>query len=309
MEKVRVVAGVGRSLDAVMGRLQRGHGDPTLQHAPGGWWRASVTPEGPVLLRLWRVDGDVHATATGDGAGWALDQADELVGARDRPEEFEPPPGLVRVGARPELRLGATGLLAESLAPVVVEQRVTGAEAFTSIRRLARRFGTPAPGAPEGHVAARMVCPPDADGWARIPSWEFLRVGVDEGRARTIHGVMARVASIERLVARAAESERGEVLERALRSLPGIGPWTAAKARQQVLGDADAWSVDDYHVPGLVTHYFGGDDAAAAMEPYRPHRYRIELLLMSRGMPERHGPRRSLPTHLPVRGGWHGVRS
>ena len=298
-------------MDAVLGRLQRGHGDPTLRRGPTGWWRAINTPDGPALVHFEGLGDDVRVSAAGDGAAWALDHAPDHVGANDRPEEFIPDHELVaRALRRRDVRVGATGLLAESLACSIIEQRVTGAEAFTSIRRLVRRWGTPAPGAEAAeHPAHGMFAAPIARQWASIPSWEFLQAGVDEGRSATVRRALAKVPALERVLSRRAtrsDDTPGEVLGQALRTLPGIGAWTAAKVRQQVLGDPDAWSVDDYHVPGMISAHLGGE-AAEALEVFRPHRYRVEIALMGMPGPERHGPRRSLPTHLPVRGGWRGT--
>ena len=42
------------------------------------------------------------------------------------------------------------------------------------------------------------------------------------------------------------------------------------------------------------------DGCAELLEPFAGHRYRVELLVGLSGVRvERHGPRRSLPTHLP----------
>lgn len=310
MSPALVVTGLAPTMDAVLGRLQRGHGDPTLRRASNGWWRAINTPDGPALVHFERSDLNVRVTAVGDGASWALDRAPAQLGADDHPEQFTPDHRLLRaVLRRRSVRCGASGLLAESLAFSIIEQRVTGAEAFTSIRRLVRRYGTPAPGAEaQDHPAHGMVAAPAAQQWASIPSWQFLQAGVDEGRSATLQRAMAKVRAFERVLARTSAppgTGQGEVLEQALRTLGGIGPWTAAKVRQQTLGDPDAWSIDDYHVPRMVSDHLGGDPAEA-LDVFRPHRYRVEIALMAVGMPERHGPRRSLPTHVPVRGGWRG---
>lgn len=93
---------------------------------------------------------------------------------------------------------------------------------------------------------------------------------------------------------------------RRLRSVPGIGIWTAAKVAQTACGDADAPTFADYHVARQIGHAVLGrdvDDAGMAriLEPYRGHRYRAERLLLAAGLPrERRGARMSLPTHLPV---------
>jgi 3-methyladenine DNA glycosylase/8-oxoguanine DNA glycosylase len=77
-----------------------------------------------------------------------------------------------------------------------------------------------------------------------------------------------------------------------LRAVPGIGPWTAAEIAQRALGDADAVSVGDLHLPRLVGWALAGrpfdDDAMLAeLAPYTPHRHRAVRLveLSGVGMP------------------------
>lgn len=252
----------------------------------GSVWRASHTPEGPGTLRLRWVGDVVEATAWGPGAEWLLDGVPQLLGARDLPDEFEARHDVVReqVRRRPGLRIGRTGRVFEALVPAVMEQKVLGLEAFRAWGYLLRKFGEPAPGAPH------MRVPPPPGVWVRIPSWEWHRSGLEAVRARTIIGA-ARVAG--RL-----EEEPGEAR---LRSLPGIGVWTAAEVRQRAVGDPDAVSVGDYHLPGMVGWALIGrkvDDAGMLelLEPYAGHRYRVTRLLESSGRrPPRRGPR------LPVR--------
>ena len=297
----RVLPGAAPRLDG-LGRLARGPGDPTHRRTDGGWWRASVTPDGGVLLHLSRRGGDVLARAWGPGSGWALDQSPRLLGCHDDPGDFRPAHPVLREAwrRRPHLRVGATDRVCETLLPTVIEQKVTGAEAFRSIRLLTLRFADPAPGPAwePGSPASGMRLPLAPDQWAGIASWDYLRAGVERKRSATVVGAARRAASLERLSLGGAD--------RALRSLPGIGEWTSAVTRQQALGDPDAWSVGDYHVPGAIGRTLLGrepTDAAevdAALEPYRGHRYRVEQLVAVAGVrAERHGPRRSMPTHLP----------
>lgn len=292
-------------MDLCLGRLRRGTGDPTTRLVDGRWWRASNTPEGAVLGLFERVGADVRVRCWGPGSGWALVQSPRLLGMDDHPEDFCPDhPWLAEVARRhPHLRIGATDLACESLLPTVVEQRVTGAEAFRAIRLLTRRFGTSVASlaadlARPGHPAAGMVFPLTAAQWVAIPSWEFLKAGVEQTRSRTVVAAAQRGASIERALARPGFGA-------ALGSLPGIGPWTTARTLQHAAGDPDAWSTGDYHVPGAITLALCGEklgqvEAEEVLAPFAGHRHRVELLVMvGAGMPERHGPRRSLPTHLP----------
>ena len=82
--------------------------------------------------------------------------------------------------------------------------------------------------------------------------------------------------------------------------------WTSAEVRQRAHGDADAWSIHDYHVAKDITYALVGeplDDAACLeiLEPYRGHRYRVQLLLsLSAARRPRRAPRMTLPTHTPL---------
>lgn len=291
----------GRPLAPFLARLVRGAGDPTHRRLPGQFWRATRTPEGAALLCC--AEGrEVTAYAWGPGAAWVLDGLPALLGDDDDPGDFRPDhPALAEAWRRsPWLRVGRTRAVVEAMVPAVVEQKVTGAEAFRAQRLLIRRFGTPAPGPAQdpGSAAYGMICPPSAQEWARIPSWEWLKVGVEQKRSQVAVFAARRAAALERTL-------EADDPDRALRSLPGVGVWTSAEVRQRAHGDPDAWSEGDYHVPGLVTRVLLGealdnDAALAALEPYRGHRYRVQQLIGVIGSPiERRGPRRSLPTHLP----------
>lgn len=288
-------------VDRTLSPFVRGAGDPTSARRRDGWWFAWTTPQGPVTLHLSDEGGDVLASSWGDGAEWLLQRVPDLLGGRDDPSGFTPHHDLV-ARAWPELstwRVPANGLVAQMLVCSVLEQRVTGREAFGSQRMLVRRFGTPAPGPGE---ELGLVCPPSPQGWARIPSWEWTRAGVDGGRSRTVVGAMRVAGRLDECADLPLEAARAR-----LRSLPGIGVWTAAEVAQRALGDADSPSFGDYHVARDVTLALDGevgDDARMAelLEPYEGQRYRAQrVITLAAGQRPRRGPRRSLPTHLPTR--------
>lgn len=293
----------GRPLAPYVGRLVRGTGDPTHRRVGDQFWRATWTPEGAALLCV-QEGTETRAYAWGPGADWVLDGLPELLGLEDDAAGFEPRHPVLAEAWRthPWLRVGRTRAVVEALVPAVIEQKVTGAEAFASYRRLVRRFGTPAPGpaGDEASVAYGLVCPPSPEVWARVASWDWLRAGVEQKRSRTAVLVARRGAALERTLGH-------DDPDRALQSLPGVGPWTSAEVRQRAHGDPDAWSDGDYHVPGMITRVLVGealdnDAALEALEPYRGHRYRVQQLVMAVApRAERHGARRSVPTHLPVR--------
>ena len=172
-----------------------------------------------------------------------------------------------------------------------------GKEAFGGYHRLVRTHGEVAPG-PWG--AAGLRVPPDAAGWRAIPSWEFLRASVDAGRSDTIQRVCRVAGSLERLTSGSTEAGRA-----GLRSVSGVGVWTAAEVAQRAWGDADAVSFGDYHVARTIGWTLVGqelDDAGLAtlLEPYAGHRFRVQRLLELAGHQRpRHGPRMAPRTHLP----------
>jgi 3-methyladenine DNA glycosylase/8-oxoguanine DNA glycosylase len=92
----------------------------------------------------------------------------------------------------------------------------------------------------------------------------------------------------------------GEQADRLLRSLPGIGPWTAAEIRQRAFGDADAVSVGDYHIPAQVGWVLTGEPAdddrmLELLAPYAGQRYRVTRMIELSGQgPPRRGARMSV---------------
>jgi 3-methyladenine DNA glycosylase/8-oxoguanine DNA glycosylase len=269
--------------------LRRGPHDPTCRVDAGAWWRATRTSAGPATLRLRSAaDGTIQVDAWGPGAAVALELARGWCGLLDDPAGFRAH-GLVGELHRrhPGLRLCATGAVFETLAPFVLEQRVSGLEAYRSWRKLVRGLSEAAPG------PADLWLPPAAARIGAEPYTTFHAFDVEAGRANTLRRAAARASGLERFAQRSpAEATR------ALVSLPGVGPWTAAMVTAVALGDVDAVPVGDYGLPGLVGHALAGerdaDDARMLelLEPYRPQRWRaLRLLLCSGAGPPRRAPR------------------
>ncbi|MGW2418196.1 DNA-3-methyladenine glycosylase family protein [Streptomyces sp. NPDC001709] len=282
-------------LGLVLGPLRRGPADPTFRAtADGSVWRASRTPAGPGTLRVREYGGEVLGEAWGPGAEWLLDRLPEWLGAADEPEAFVPRHRVVASARhrRPGLRLTRTGLVLESLIPSVLEQKVTTDEAYRAWRLLVRRFGEPAPG-PAGAGERPMFVMPAARSWALIPSWEWHRAGVDDKRASTILRAVRVAARLEQAVGMPAVEAQAR-----LEVVPGVGPWTSAEVVQRSHGAADAVTVGDLHLPGIVGWALAGDrDADDAvmlrlLEPYAGQRHRaVRLILLSGRVPARRAPK------------------
>ena len=263
-----------------------------------GVWRATRTPDGGATLHLRAgAGGDVAVRAWGPGAAWAVDHVPDLVGDTDDVASFAPPRGsrVEAIAARlPGLRIPRTRAVAEFLVPVVLEQKVIGKEARRSYATLVRRFGEPAPG-PVGVVPAGLRLPPAPDVLAAVPSFAFPRLGVEAKRAETLRRVAAEARRLDTCV----DVPLPEA-HRRLRLVRGVGAWTAAEVAIVALGDSDAVSVGDYHLPNLVSWALAGeprgtdDRMLELLEPYRGHRGRVvRLLERSIRHAPRYGPRLS----------------
>jgi 3-methyladenine DNA glycosylase/8-oxoguanine DNA glycosylase len=286
----------------VLAPLRHGPGDPSYRiTADGTHWRGVRTPEGPGTLAVAATAGTVEARAWGPGAGWLLGALPRMLGADDDPAGFEPRHDVLSELWRrhPHLRIGASGLVMESLVPAIIEQKVTGQEAFAAHRRLLQRYGETAPG-PGADL--RLLVPPTPGQLRAVPSWEWLRLPVDGARSRPIQ-LAARVAdALER-----AGREQPAEFDRRVRTIPGIGVWTSAETRARAMGDADAVSFGDYHVArdigwALVGVELDDDGLAELLEPYAGHRLRVQRLVERAGLHRpRRGPRMAPRVHLPVR--------
>ncbi|MGN8026811.1 DNA-3-methyladenine glycosylase family protein [Microbacterium sp. 22242] len=279
--------------------LQRGRKDPTMAIEGSVAWRAMRTDAGIATLALRAAADEVRATAWGPGAGEALAQVPRLCGAADDDEGFDPSghPLLAATAHRnPGLRLTRTDAVFEALAGAIIEQKVTGLQAFGAWRVLVTRFGDAAP----GPVPRPLFAAPVAEAWRRIPSWAWHRAGVQPPQSRTVVRAAERAPSIARAVRAATD---GTARDAALTSLPGVGPWTSAETRIRALGDPDAVSVGDYHLAHEVGYALTGartDDAGmlALLEPWAGHRQRVVRLIRLSGAAEpRRGPRLAPEDH------------
>jgi 3-methyladenine DNA glycosylase/8-oxoguanine DNA glycosylase len=274
--------------------LRHGGFDPTIRfHGRDQVVRATRTPEGPATQRLRHRGDEVEVEAWGPGAAWLLEAAPELIGESDDPSVFAPGHARLRdlVRRTPGLRMTRTRAVLEAIVPAVLEQKITGLEAGRVRQRLVEVLGEPAPGPPE--VAARLFVPPAPETLAALPYFAFHPLGLEQRRAVTIIRLAGRATALEALADGPADVARTR-----LEALPGVGPWTAAETARIGLGDPDAISVGDYHLPNLVCWMLAGEARGndermlELLAPYAGQRGRVQRLLEAAGTgAPRHGPR------------------
>jgi endonuclease III len=289
-------------LEQTLSPLRRGTNDPTMRFVQGSAWRTLRTPLGPATLQLRRgtgPTGGIEATAWGEGAQWAIAGVPELLGEGDDWSGFDVShvPLLAETWRRnPGLRLLRTRQVFEMLLPAILEQKVTGVEARRAWRQLILAHGEVAPGpAPEG-----MRVFPTAEVWRLVPSWEWHTAGVGPQRSATVMRVARVAASLERTL---DVGRHGQTAAVRLRSIPGVGVWTAAETTQRAHGDPDSPSVGDYHLPAIVGIALAGspvddDGMLELLEPWAGHRQRVMRLIGLSGVakPAR-GPRMTIQDH------------
>jgi 3-methyladenine DNA glycosylase/8-oxoguanine DNA glycosylase len=287
------------NLRQTLSPLLRGPADPTHRWEGLALWRTVNTEAGPATLHLVQRGDEVRATAWGLGAAIVIAGVPELCGQGDDWSELDlsPHPYLREVWrGMPGLRLLRTNAVFEALIAAIIEQKVTSIEARRAWRYLLTKFGTEPPGpAPQG-----MRVFPDAAVWRRIPSWEWHRAGVGPQQSATAMRATAVASALECTL---ALGRGGADVAKKLRSLPGVGIWTAAETTQRSHGDPDSPSVGDYHLPSTVGLALIGmpvddDGMLELLEPYAGHRQRVMRLIEATGIrkPMR-GPRMPIRDH------------
>jgi 3-methyladenine DNA glycosylase/8-oxoguanine DNA glycosylase len=255
------------------------------------------TSAGPAALGFTQGPDRVDVDAWGPGADVALGRAASLLGLGAGAVASGSLAGaghrrIVDLARRhPGIRIPRTEAVMEALVAAILEQKVTGTEARRVWHGLVRTYGEPAPGPPE--VGLRLLPAPSV--LAALPYYRYHALGLERRRADLIRAVASRAAWFEAIV----ELPLPEAYAR-LQAVPGIGPWTAAEVAVRALGDVDAVSVGDFHIPSLVTWTLAGEPRGTdarmleLLEPYRGRRALVvRLLELSGARLPRRGPRLS----------------
>jgi 3-methyladenine DNA glycosylase/8-oxoguanine DNA glycosylase len=255
-------------------------------------WRATRTPDGAATAHFVARGGEIEVTAWGPGAAFVLDTAPELLGQSDRPEEFVPKHPIIRDLHRRMMGMRICKSLAvvEALICSVIEQKVTTIEARRSYHALVKAHSEPAPG------PAGLLRPPAPEVLGRLPYYAYHPLGLERRRADTIRRVSVWAPKLELAGSMPLQEARHR-----LTMIPGVGAWTAAEVAMVALGDPDAVSVGDYHLPHQVSWVLAGeprgndDRMLELLEPYRGQRSRaIRLISASGRQPPRRGHRMPL---------------
>lgn len=292
-------------------RVDRGvRGAVARREGPAAVVRAEPGPAGPLRLRA-HLDaaGALHLEVHGppatppEAAEAALRALAGWVGAHDDPTALDAllggHPHLVDAARRLEpVRLATLPTVAEAFGRAVLAQLVQGVEARRSMTQLAALAGTPA--------GDGLWCWPGPRELGTTPAWSLRHCGVSLRSARALHAGALDAAPLER-----ARDDWAR-LDARLRTLPGVGPWTSAKARA-ALGDPDAVPVGDWNLPAVVCTALTGeerartgwsdDDLLDLLAPFAGQRARVIRLASAaaaRGLLRRHrrrAPRAPLSAH------------
>jgi len=168
----------------------------------------------------------------------------------------------------PGIRLPGSVDAFELAVRAVLGQQVTVAAARTLARRVVERFGAPVE-TPWPGVERAFPRPADL---AAPPIERIAELGIIRSRAGAIQSLASQWDAIAALIAPGASPE---ALVARLRTVPGIGPWTAHYIAMRGLGWPDAFPPGDVAAAKAMRALFdtaSARDVAAHAERWRPWR-------------------------------------
>jgi AraC family transcriptional regulator of adaptative response / DNA-3-methyladenine glycosylase II len=240
----------GRTFSRVLD-LPHGPAVVRLSPAPGGGAAvlarlrlAELRDLGPAVTRVRRMlDLDADPAAVDDALG-----ADPTLAAL--------------VATAPGRRVPASPDAAELAVRAVLGQQVSIAGARTLTRRLLLAAGTPL-AEPVGSLTHAFPRP------EAVAAADLAGVGLTGARQRGVTALAAALADGSVSLDPGADREDAE---RALRAVPGVGPWTAALVALRGLGDPDVWLPGDLALRrSLATLGSSDADAATRWRPWRSY--------------------------------------
>jgi 3-methyladenine DNA glycosylase/8-oxoguanine DNA glycosylase len=273
-----------------------GKNDPTRRVTDSEALLTTRVPDGPATLRVRDTGTAIDVEAWGPGAGAALDRTPSWLGLADDPSALRTEHPLVsRLATKyAGLRLARAPMVVETLAPIVLQQKVTFVEAARAWRILCHDHGEAAPGPFELRLA------PTWRTLATLSPWTYRDAGVQRAQTATLRTLAEHAPRLE-----AIRDMSGEDAVARMRAFPGIGWWTAQMMLGYGLGHPDAVPVGDIHLPHAVAYALAGEERATddrmleLLEPWRGQRWRVLRLLFAEGISApRRGPRLA-PRPLP----------
>ncbi len=147
-----------------------------------------------------------------------------------------------------------------ALLQIVLEQQVSLASARAAFDRL-----------------SAVVDPLTPAGFLRLDDAQLLAIGFSRQKARYVRALAAAVLDGSLRLDTLADLDDAEV-DAALRTIPGIGPWTATIYRLMALGRPDAWPVHDIALAQAVAELWelpgrpSPEEMLAIAEGWRPWR-------------------------------------
>jgi 3-methyladenine DNA glycosylase/8-oxoguanine DNA glycosylase len=168
------------------------------------------------------------------------------------------------VAAAPGMRLPLTWEPFEAVVRAVLGQQISVAGAVRIAGRLAERYGRPIDG---GGTIQRLFPGP-----SELARADFSGFGVPASRARTL--AAAAQATLDGRL-RFDSSVRPDELEKALKSIPGIGPWSVQYIALRGMGEPDAFPESDLGIRKALdalrypAHRSRRKEAIALLAPWR----------------------------------------
>lgn len=283
------------------GSLAAGPLDSTMRTEGTICWRTAQTANGPATVRIDVAQESTEVEAWGPGAELLARTAAGLVGQKDRPQRLESVMAAADDDAVPpalraaEKRHWATPLprsddVYRELVAAILGQRIAATDAARQWTSLCREYGGRAPGPRDD-----LRLPPDPGRLERVAYHELHRFGIERRRAAAVIGV-ARHFGVLGIGSSPTETLRSTA---DLELISGVGPWTAAVAGRNSLGDADAVPVGDFHLRNVVATALAGrsrgtdEEMLDLLAPYAGQRGRVLWWLALDGWSApRFGPRR-----------------